>query len=614
MRNRGSWIAMVLLMAGACGDTEGSVDGGGSGTDSGSGTDGGPPPVDLRDMTLDQAGVTTSEASVGNLGQITQRFDMPGPIAPTQRWTQRTNGLCGQRCRNGPRHMYTAAFEDTLLVSWMSVDPDDAWRQYGNVATFHVSDDGEFTLVRNVAFDGMCEATYGIEANADGSVIAVLCRGIEGETEPLADATNLLDRRRTEDCTEEWEGRCYPIGNFSSHDSGLYLMEFTGGEVTSEPDSLVYVNHAVGGWRYGHHELMLNAAEDTYFVHLKVTAGPSADNRHEGMTRFGIRRTPEFEYVRINDEWGCGAGHVTTNRMAYNRSGDMWSQVCQLDTCPMPSQFSNNRCDSVSFSTVTPDAASAPSMMRYEGAAYLLEMEVTERGSGGANRWTMTGGVTNVLSLGADGWLALAAGPGYAGAVEKPETIGLIRLPLSMDALTPQALMERVPQFEGGTQVGEQDAERYPWNWLYLPETQTDAEPRVGMANMAYFSPDGEDSERLLVGWSPSTATQGITAEYVVSELDREGRLRGEPLRLMNAGWGEDNRWATMPGSGCVVFPFAWAGDAPGNDYPIESNDRVSSDFPTTLHMTAICPSGDGAPELTPQPDPVPDRERWPAP
>lgn len=571
-------------------------------------------PGSIVETPSDDPGTTEVDVAASNLTQVTQAFELPGHIAPTQRWTMRTNGLCGNECRNGPRHMYSAAFGDTLLVSWMAVDEDDPWRQYGNVATFQQGSDGRFTLTNNVAFDGLCEATYGITTNADGSVIAVLCRGITGQTTPYAGAINLLDGRRTAGCTEDWEGRCYPIGNYSANDSALYLLEFRGGSVDATPDSIVYINHAVGGWRYGHHELALNANEDTYVVHLKVTAGPTVDNRHEGMTRVAIRRTPEFAYVPIDDEWSCGGGHVTTNRMAYNRATDRWAQVCQLDACPLPSQYVNGRCDSISFSTIAnASQASPPERLDYEGAASLLEMQVVEKDAGGRNEWEKTGGVTSLLSLGADGWLALAAGPGYPGAQSKPDTIGTIRLPLTLAELAPRAQTVSVPQFEGGAQVGQQDATRYQWNWLFLPASQRTAPWRVGMANMAYFGTEGEASERLLAGWSPTIAFQGITSEYVVSEIDRDGNLRGEPFRLSNAGWGEDNRWETMPRSGCVVFPFAWVGAAPGENYPAEAEGRVASDYPTTLRVTAVCPLG-AQPAPATVPAPVPDAERWPAP
>ncbi len=555
----------------------------------------------------DQGTVTVSDGSQ-NIRQITQRFEFPGHIAPTKRWTQRTNGLCGNMCKNGPRHMYSAAFNDTLLVSWMAVDETDPWKQYGNVATFKVDTAGKFTFVKNVSFKGMCEATYGISTNHDGSVIAVLCRGETGSTTILPGAINLLGtRRNASSCNGSWEGTCYPIGNYSSNDSALYVLEYTGGQVTEKPNSTVYVNHAVGGWNYGHHELMLNEAEDTYFVHLKVTAGPSATNRHEGLTHFGLRRKPSFEYVRLTDwnGWACGGGHVLANRMAYNQHQDSWSKLCMLDLCPNRSQYANGRCNSISFNTVP--GVTKPQVGSYE-LEYLLELDQ------GSNSWEMSGGISTILSLGAEGWLALAAGPGYPGTTPRPDTIGLLQIPPTMSALRQTALTELVPLFEGGTQVGEQEVSRYQWNWLYLPapDPALGRPKRVGMAAMAYFDTRGENSQRMLVGWSPSIAFQGIAQEYVVSELDRKGRLRGAPYRLKTAGWGEDNRWITMPNSGCVVFPFAWVGDAPGRDYPYERDGHQASSYPRTLHMTSLCPSSASQPALTPTPAAQTDRERWP--
>ncbi|MBT8491716.1 MAG: hypothetical protein KJO07_01540, partial [Deltaproteobacteria bacterium] len=132
----------------------------GSDSSGGDGSDD-PPPMEIVEEEIGDPGITEVEVASSNIAQLTQAFELPGFIAPTQRWTMRTNGLCGQQCRNGPRHMYSAAFGNTLLVSWMAVDPDDPWRQYGNVATFLRGNDGKFTLQKNVAFDGLCEATYG---------------------------------------------------------------------------------------------------------------------------------------------------------------------------------------------------------------------------------------------------------------------------------------------------------------------------------------------------------------------------------------------------------------------------------------------------------------------
>ncbi len=575
--------AKTLAVAYSCGEgggggagTSGGTNGGGV---TGGGTTGGSPPGNQGTLTVMQGS--------SNIGQITQFFQLPGHVAPTRRWTQRTSGLCGNSCRNGPRHMYSAAFSDTLLVSWMAVDEADPWKHYGNVATFKVANDGKFTFVDNVSFKGKCEATYGIATNDDGSVIAVLCSAERGETAPLPNTINMLATRRTPaSCNGTWEGTCYPIGNYSGQDSALYLLEYTSGRVTQAPTSTVLVNHAVGGWNYGHHELSLNAAGDTYFVHLKVTAGPSATNRHEGLTHFGLRRKPTFEYVRLTDwnGWSCGSGHVTANRMAYNQYQDSWSQLCLLDACPNGSQYANGRCNSISFSTVP--GVTKPQTGKYETESLL---ELDQR-----SVYEMTGGISTILSLGAEGWLALAAGPGYASANTTPDTVGFLRIPLALTHLRQGAVTDRVPLYQGGTRVGDQEVSKYQWNWLYLPDPDPTLgrTKRVGMAAMGYFNTQRESGQRLLAGWSPSISFQAITPEYVVSEVDRAGRLRGQAYRVSKAGWGEDNRWTTMPSSGCIVFPFAWEGDAPGRDYPIESSTLRATDLPRTLHMTSLCPRG----------------------
>ncbi len=528
---------------------------------------------------------------------------MPSRIAPTLRWTQRVNGLCGQTCRNGPRHMYSAAFEDTYLLSWMTVDESDTWRQFGNVSTFNVSADGQFSKVSDTSFDGKCSAIYGMASNHDGSVIAVLCEGLIGSA-LLPGAVNLLETERQANCTEDWEGRCYPIGQYSGSDAPLYIFEYKTGMISDTPDRIVLVNHAVGGWRYGHHELSLNAAEDTYFVSLKVTAGPTADNRHEGLKHFGVKRVPDWSYVRVTDEWGCGPGHVLANRLAYNRANDAWAKLCTLDSCNLNKQYENGQCESVTWSTVP--GVTKKQTIKYEGEE-LLSLEHP------GQSWTLSGGGHGILSLGADGWLALASGPGFVSANPKPETIGLIRLPPSVPELRTEGVEENVPVYgDGASQTG--NLTRYQWDWLSLPAPKADREKltRAGFGNMAYFDTQGEDSERLLVGWSPSVETQGITSEYVVSEMDRQGRLRGKPVTLTGTGWGEDNLWATMPNSGCVVFPFAWVGEnGPGQSYPIEGSMDASV-YPSTMHMTSLCPATSSPPPLL-ETDGRTDEERWPS-
>jgi hypothetical protein len=551
----------------------------------------------------------------GNILQKTQDIEVDGHIGPTRRFTQRLNGLCGQTCRNGPRSMYSTSFDDTLLVSWASIMEEDVtiggvhraantWQHQGKVTTFKVTEDGEFTKVGDVTLP-QCESVAGMTASADGSIIALLCRGWPMPETPsegllnLPGAIDLLATRRnppTGPCPNpDWEGSCYPMGMYSEIDSPMYIFEYLGGEVTETPDHIVKVLHAVGGWNQGHHEISLNAAEDTYFVHLKNTLGPSKTNRHEGLKHFGIRRTPDFAYVNVTDGNACGPGHVLANRMVYNEAADAWTQLCTLDLCQTRHQYENGACRSVSWYTV-PGVTKEP-QPPHEGTE-LFSMDSV------GGQFHYSGGGAAILSLGMDGWLALALGPGTPETEPKPETIGLLSLPLTVPELKEQGTEVRVPLY--GTDEAFGTVTRYDWDWLDIPDPMPERarHKRAGFANMAYFSKDGEDSERLLVGWSPSTETQGITSEFVVSEVDRQGRLRGEALTLEAAGWGEDNLWVSMPNSGCVVFPFAWIGNAPGGNYPVEPSDLAT--YPTTLRLTSLCPGSAEQPPLAEPPAPSP--------
>ncbi|MBW2522741.1 MAG: hypothetical protein JRI23_01135, partial [Deltaproteobacteria bacterium] len=544
-----------------------------------------------------------------SIGQHTQTFDTEKPIAPTLRWTKRTSGLCGQKCRNGPRHMYSAAFGDTFLMSWMAIDEmatgeSMGWVQYGNASTFQVSVDGEFTHVDTVSFQDTCEAVYGMTSTADGSLIAILCRGYPGPegslgAELLPGATDLLDTVRDADCDTANIRSCYPIGHYCPSASPLYIFEYEAPSGSSEParvsDSptrMIRVNHAVGGWRYGHHEFTLNEGEDTYFLALKVVSN-GCD--HEGLKHFGVRRAPNVEYVKLTDEWACSGGHTEGNRLAYNQARDFWSILCTNDLCDHNDQFVSGRCRGVDVSTVPGTSYQGGDGPGYHEGEELLALEVWD------TAWNLPGGGAAIVSLGQDGWMALAPAPDGSSPNEErlkeARALGLINLPVDGADLASLGTSVQVPTYEGGDPfpVGEVEVFRYDWQWLALPDARDGSSPRFGFANLAYFDTQSEDSERLLLGWSPATRTQGITDEYVVSEVDRQGQLRGEPLTLDGAGWGEDNRWVTMPTSGCVVFPFAWAGDSgPGQDYPLEGQEPTA--YPTVMHLTSLCPVGDQPP------------------
>jgi hypothetical protein len=550
-----------------------------------------------------------------NIVQHTQDVDLGRPIASTRRWTYRTSGRCGLKCRNGPRQMYSASFGDTYLLSWMAVDetlpaePGEGWVHYGNVSTFTVSNNGEFTLEDDVSFQGACEAIYGMTTNNDGSVIAVLCKGYAG-AELLPGTENLLATQQGPDCDPATNAGCYPIGTYNPAGSGLYIFEFTAApgtpaQITTSPDRVILVNHALGGANYGHHEILLNSAEDTYFLALKVT---NNTGQHQGLKHFGVRRTPDLEYVRLTDYngWACGGGHIMANRMAYNEAHDSWSLLCTNDLCTENKQYVSWRCHNVAWSFV-------PGVSHHgvEGAATYHEGE--ELLSFETNHqlpWESPGGTAAIVSLGDDGWLALAPQLSPSSPAEEQMTmarsLGLINLPVEARDLFDRRIPEEVPIYGtrfDATPTGRAEVNRYEWNRVFDYEPGAAEHARFGSANVAYFSTEGEASERLLLGWSPDIAFQGITSDFVVSEIDRQGRLRGDPLVLDRTGWGEDNRWVTIPDSGCVVFPFAWTGDGgPGNSYPI--HDADFSAYPTTMHLTSLCPGTENQPPIQTNPSP----------
>ena len=176
----------------------------------------------------------------------------------------------------------------------------------GHVATFKVdATTGEATLVKDVTYE-YCHKMQGITANADGSIIAVLCQAYnpvgDGVTVPgcngmrdgkfvglqlscfkegavnkgLKDPAdppgtiNLLGSKKkcptstgctTEDCAH-WSGSCYPMAWYSDLDAKMYLLEYTGGAVTSSSATrTVLISHSIGGSNYGNQEISLNAAQ-----------------------------------------------------------------------------------------------------------------------------------------------------------------------------------------------------------------------------------------------------------------------------------------------------------------------------------------------------------------
>lgn len=548
-------------------------------------------------------------ASVLGLRQKTQAFTVSDYIASTPRATIRQNGYC-TNCYNGPENMYTASFRNKVLVTYQSIHPQDKWRTEGHVTQFAVRRSGSFRRLADFKYP-LCWKMGGVATSADGSVIGVLCRGLKdshpaSKGDPKGSINFIEKYRRSPDSQcSSWRGKCFPMGWYSDIDSPLYLLEFRGG-LKQNPDNIVLINHASGGWNYGHLSIELNKAKTLYFIDIKITLGPSRTNRHEGNIHFGIRRS-DWTKVDLTDGFACGGGHTISNRLAYNNALDSFSRYCMIDTH-----------HEVRWGT-TPTPRNSD--------AHILTPNF-------GNTYNYLGGAMNIVSLGSRGWMASAVGPDRLSYdPEKGTTVGVIRLP--------KTHQEYIEDHKRSPSAGTHDASKcrengkfdrdccasegaascadgyhyhytgkncvtfyriyqcwkpgsftpikhkYNWKWFNLFSNQF-PQKRVGMVNLANFRKGGENSNRLLLGWSPSMVFQGVTNEYVVQEMDINTNLVGSPLRLNNSGWGEDNEWVYVPARGCVVFPFAWVDSAsgPGSRYPVEGN------LPTTkkLQMTSICP------------------------
>ena len=248
--------------------------------------------------------------------------------------------------------------------------------------------------------------------------------------------------------------------------------------------------------------------------------------------------------------------------------------------------------------------------------------------------YNYNGGIMNAVSLGKRGWMACGLGPDKFGFTDVENSkIGVIRLPTTHTAYAED---QKGPETNAAKGVhdstkclenGKADADccaapdaskcadgykfyytgknckshyqifecwkpdpatdptfKYNWRWLDTPaKTSPDKAARVGMVNLAHFSKGGENSGRLLIGWTPAMATQGLADEFVVSEVTvgtddgAAGKLAGEPLKLVGGGWGEDNVWTYMAKTGCVAAPTAWMGKAPGGSFTVTGTGKSNT-------------------------------------
>ena len=134
---------------------------------------------------------------------------------------------------------------------------------------------------------------------------------------------------------------------------------------------------------------------------------------------------------------------------------------------------------------------------------------------------------------------------------------------------------------------------RYPRSRNALMGEAVETGP-VGFANIQHVGPGGEEGERFMIGWADNVQAQGIAKQYYVAEVDAIGNMYGKVNPLENTGWGEEDEWAAVPGSGCLVFANAWvvsAGGGPGQRAYGSMNEAPNSmNWTDTMQVTVVCP------------------------
>lgn len=382
-----------------------------------------------------------------------------------------------------------------------------------------------------------------VVASSDGMVIGVLCiarwdmdmPGAVGETQ--WGTNNSSDRRRK-----------------------MYLFEWTGGQVTQTPDYIQLLQTNVGGANYGHWALSLSSDASQYFLKLKVS---THHGNHESAVSYYINRSDGYSRdSSISSPTSCGSGHTISNRIVYNSHNGVWSMYCGVDSGRAMRWVTTQGKRSELGRFDAGDAVTGPSDYP-------------------------AGGVSNMISLGANGMLASATGPLdiLPNSCSKDciqlwlegQKIGIRKLPLTND------------EFDA-------NPDAYPWRWInHCPPTRQSDHIRAGVIQLHNWGQGGESSGRQLLGYTPAMRFQGYAqrGEHHAVEINENGEFLHDPVILQYGGWGEDSLGVHMPGSGCVVFPHAWFGDAsaPLSSAPSynDMNDNMLARSPY-IRLTALCP------------------------
>lgn len=552
---------------------------------------------------------THTDNSPNNMIINYHTFEMSAGIAPIQNSTFRVSGMCGANCGGSTRAMGTHGVKDLFLVSWMSVrdsrpvgptwttghlptwwgalykeDPQVGFEEYrhtGNVTLFKELESGKLEKSGFLSFENRCEAIHDITSNRTGTLIAFLCEGYPSrerlKKEPFNNIIDLLYGENNYCQYDDKPGVNCGGAGIRGGAAGSYILEYHNGlfdekgEIKQRPDNVLLINTATGGWRYSHNEIhfLCDRGDNTtcneedgtggrYIAQVKATIGS-----HEKTVGYIIDRpnddNDKYE-IKYHGGFGGGAsGHGRASRLAYNKELNAVGKIASGDACKSVSEEEKQRYFRDQSASCQDAVWSKRSLIEggQSGMQTILKRQVPSRKQVPN---TQTGGIYGILSLGADGWMLLGAGPGLdykkdGEQVPAPAAIGVMPVKEAANV----EFKNIVDQWKWYN-----NSPKKLYNKLNFPDNgETN---RMGFGNIAYFGENSETTQRLLFGGVRSLS--GVDYPYdqddtkkplfFISEMNRAGDIipNSNTMIEVGYGWGEDNRWVTMD-SGCVVFPWA---------------------------------------------------------
>jgi len=340
----------------------------------------------------------------------------------------------------------------------------------------------------------------------------------------------------------------------------MYLLEWVSGGKgqTGQPaQATVHLGKNIGGWPYGHWDISLNSKSTIYAIALKTVIGGGP--WHEGAVTYAINREDWTWNREMGGGWGGCDGHVLENRLTFNTVSETWARFWGSDERNFWSR-------SICFGTM-------PGTM--ENVYHIPPSKSAQ--------WLGNGGPFNMVSRGEQGWLGIMSAPDpttlASEDVEVEElVVGLVQAPLDAAECANGACK---PRWLTNFTVSGQNSKR-----------------KLGMLNLQSLGPAGADA-RLLMGWAnvqttDSTGLGGISDEYRIAEIDSQGNRKSK-AQLLEAGWGEDNTWASLPELGCVAWAYTWHDEGMARPY---GNRNFGHDvmpgtdqFSNILRLSVVCPS-----------------------